>query len=547
MLAIGLAAAVFIALSVQQAWTDAPTYDEPTYVVSGLLGWTKHDVRVTRQHPPLAKQLAALPILLLHPSIPLDPRWRTQRERPIDAAFVRAARRRGQLRQIFFVARLVSIAEGVAAGLLIAVLARRLFGPGAETLPALLWFLNPFTIGLSHVVGIDLPFTVTVLATALATAAARERPTTRRLVVVGLCAGLSLLTRLTGVFVVPAAAAAVMATPGERRMRRGVLVVAVAWATLAFVYAALAPTRALSEVFGTVGNLVVPRDWRAGAGYLLHVGSIPGPAFVLGRFHVGRWPLFWPASVLVKLPPLTVPAMVAATLAWWRCDRAVRRHASWVVGVPAVVLAAFTVQQQRPIGLRYLLATIALLFVATGAIAARRCLVSVVVGVAGLVSVATTPSLAWTSPLVRRPAYEIASDSNLDWGQGYYALRGWAAGKEPWVSYFGGAGLDVASIPGARRLGRGPSGVHGWVAVSASDLFVYRRRDLAWLRPLCVHQVLARTILVYEIDERGAPTGCGQVAPPAVPTRLKTRVTSRSRTSANAGSSAVHVASTGSR
>lgn len=284
---------------------------------------------------------------------------------------------------------------------------------------------------------------------------------------------------------------------------------AVAWATLSGGYAALAPTRAISGVLGTVGNLVIPRDWRAGVRYLLHAGSIPGPAFVLGRFHVGRWPLFWPASVLAKLPPLTVAAMVAAPFAWMRRDRSVRSNVWWIVGIPAVVLASFTVQQQRPIGLRYLLATIALVFVATGAISTRRSLVAVIAGGAGLAAIVTTPSLAWTSPIIRRPPYEIAADSNLDWGQGYYALRSWAAGRDPWVSYFGGAGLDVADVPGARRLGRGPAGVRGWVAVSASDLFVYRRDDLAWLRSRCVHEVLVRTILVFEIDARGRATGCG--------------------------------------
>jgi hypothetical protein len=216
-----------------------------------------------------------------------------------------------------------------------------------------------------------------------------------------------------------------------------------------------------------------------------------------------------------------------------------------------MVLGAFTLQQERPIGLRYLLATIALWFVCSGALVrllprnAWR-VAAVAVGAGGLVAASVTPSLAWTSPLAGR-GYESVADSNLDWGQGFYALQAWSKNKDPWVSYFGGAGLDVSEIPGAKALGRDDAGVRGWVAVSASNLYDYRRADLAWLRSRCPDQVLARTILVYDLDGRSSATTCGQASETSVPTRRNTLVTPRSSTSLNSGSVAVHVASIGRR
>jgi len=466
-------------------------------------------------------------VLATHTTIPLERGWRTRSERHLANAFMHAQESNGDLRRVFFLARLATVLEGAAVGWLIALLAIRLFGPGAETLPALLWFLNPFSIGLSHIVGIDLPFTLTVLVTALAVTWARDRPSLRRCAVVGVCGGLSVLTRLTGVFVVPLAALAVAFADQDDRVRRGVVALASSWLTLAGVYLAVAPAAAIDGVLGTVANIAVPPDWRAGSRYLLHVGSMPGPAFILGRFHVGRWLFFWPASLLVKLPPLTLLVLVVSPLLWWRLSVRSRREALWVLVLPALVLGVFTIQQQRPIGLRYLLATIALGIVCTGALAIAlqpraRQLVTAAVAAGGLAAVLTGPALAWTSPLVGR-GYTVAADSNLDWGQGFSALQRWAVGKRPWVSYFGGAGLDVQELPGARKLGRGPAGVRGWTAVSASDLYVYRRDDLAWLRDRCPVRVLAKTILIYDIEP--GTTSCAHESGSVALTRWYTRVT----------------------
>jgi hypothetical protein len=109
-----------------------------------------------------------------------------------------------------------------------------------------------------------------------------------------------------------------------------------------------------------------------------------------------------------------------------------------VVGLPAVAHILFTVQQQRPIGLRYLTPALALGIAAAAPIVtvlagiARRAVVAVAVGGALAASLAA-PSLAWTNPLFGL-GYQAATDSNLDWGQSYHALRRWSAGHHPRVS-----------------------------------------------------------------------------------------------------------------
>ena len=226
---------------------------------------------------------------------------------------------------------------------------------------------------------------------------------------------------------------------------------------------------------------------------------------MLGQPAEGRSLLFWPGSLLVKLPPLTLLALVVGPFSWIRLSSAVRREAAWCVGLPALAHAVFTALQQRPIGLRYLLPVLALWCVAAAPIVnvlrgvGRRAVVAVVLA-GGLVAALATPALSWTDPLLG-PGYQVATDSNLDWGQSYPALQKWSEGRRPWVAFFGSAGLGVDTLPGARDLARAPEHLTGWVAVSASNLTAYQRDELSWLRAYCPVDVLDASILVYHFTK----------------------------------------------
>jgi hypothetical protein len=551
---ICLVAVLFAGSSLRQAWTDGPTFDEANDLASSLAALTRHDLRANPQHPPLFRTVAAIPVLFLDPTIPDGAAWDRASGHDLAVQFMHHEVASGHLQRDLFAARVVPVLEAVAIAWLLALLAGRLLGGAAGVFSAVLWLVNPLVIGLGHVDGIDLSATLTTVLTALAVLAARRDPTRRRVALVGLCGGLAILTRLTGVLVVLLAAAAVAAAGWRGARRRPLLdaslVVAVAWATAMVVYAALSPVdigsagHGVAAVVGTVGHVVVPPAWLRGTEHLWRVGSTPGPAFVLGEAHTGRWLWFWPASLVVKLPPTTLAVLVAGPLAWVRLPRAVRREAAWVVALPALALTLFTVQQQRPIGLRYLLPALALWIVAAAPIvvvlgrrAARTVVALAVAG--GLAASLVTPSLASTNPLLG-PGYRVATDSNLDWGQSYPALRRWSPSHHPWVAYFGAPGLGVDTLPGARDLADAPADLTGWVAVSASLLTAYDRDELGWLRAYCPVAVIARTVLVYRFTtppERARP---GPEAPRGPCAGSTSRLASRS----NSPDAAAHAGGT---
>src|ERR1700759_1681495 len=165
LLTLVLLAAGFLGLGVAEAWSDAPTFDEPVYVSAGLAGILHHDVTLNDEHPPLPKALAALPVLFTHPVIPPNGSWSGNDEQAYAARFLSAQLRACDVGPVTFASRLVPLAETVGVAFVLFTLATELFGSAlAGLLAGALWLASPFVLGIGHLDGVDIPF---ALATAL--------------------------------------------------------------------------------------------------------------------------------------------------------------------------------------------------------------------------------------------------------------------------------------------------------------------------------------------------------------------------------------------
>jgi hypothetical protein len=279
----------------------------------------------------------------------------------------------------------------------------------------------------------------------------------------------------------------------------------------------------------------VPRPYLDGIRFLSVHDASGSAAYIAGIAYTGgRW-WYWPLSLVIKWPEAGLLLLVAGAIGCRWLPRDLRRRAGAALGAPAVLLTAFTLVMPKDVGLRYLFPVLALGAAAAGSglVAAGTALrgegrragagraagaVTAVLLVVALVSTAASfpDSIAWTAwPF--RPNYAVATDSNVDWGQGLYALRSWSAGRDPWVGYFGPRGITTADIPGARPLlGTAPDRISGWVAVSVSTLNSANRSAVSWLRGWCPVAILAGSILIYHF--RQSPSA--SPAPPARPAPL---------------------------
>ena len=514
---------LFLGAGLYEAWADAPTFDEPVYVAAGLQAVLHHDLVINDEHPPLAKVIAALPVLLVRPVVPANTAPNANGERAYSAKFLRAQEQAGTLRAVTFASRLATLLEALGLAALLFLLGRRLFGSMAGTQAASLWLLSPFVLGLSHLDAVDPAFAVAVVGWSWAMLRWTDRPTTRRAVVVGLLSAAAALTDVTGMLIAGIGVVVMLAYGWSRLPRRGagqcLVVAAVCWAAIWLVYILLDP-RVVTDP-----TIVLPSPYLQGISYLAHQDTQPGPGYLLGvAWTGGRW-WYWPGSLLVKTVPTTLLVLVLGPIGWRTVDRSTRRRALAVLAAPAVVLLAFDMTTPRDIGLRYLLPVIALWLVAASSVVRYGRKVGPGLGVlailvAGAFTVASLPaSLAWAAPPFG-PAYRSVTNSDVDWGQGLYQLQRWSRGKDPWVAYFGPRGLGTSPVSGAKPLlGTAPGRVTGWVAVSATDLTSAERRSLRWLRAYCPVGDLGGSILLYRFREPPSgsvgPTRPAARCPPA--------------------------------
>jgi hypothetical protein len=463
--------------------------------------------------------------LAAHPVIPNGQSWRSGYSEGYAREVVVAQSRAGKLQSVTFLGRLVPLAEGVAVTLLAYALAKRLFGRAAGLLAATVWLTLPLTLGLSHLNGVDVPFTLTTLVLALAVLRYVRGPTTRAAILVGLACGVGLTVNLTALVLVPTSAAVVLFVGSRhlaRALRHVLLIGAGSWAVVWLFYRLVSP---LPEVRHTepvpAGSIPLvarlarlipwPPEYDYGISKQALIAAKPGRAYLLGQAWEGaRW-WFWPGSALVKLPASALIIVLVGLVCWRKLPRRTVFEGALVLGVPAVALTAFIVPQPRQLGFRYLLPVITLAVVAgspavrlaTKAVAGRVALALLLAAQLFWLWESAPRSLAWTAPPFR-PGYQVAADSNLDWGQDLNRLREWVRHHPDAVVYYFGT-VDPRSVLGPSRsfsgtVRRGRLRA-GWYAVSASHLTDWSSKSLAWLRAYCPVGVVGDSILIYRFRE----------------------------------------------
>src|SRR5262249_20980707 len=104
------------------------TTDESVHLAAGFSYWQTRDFRMNPEHPPLAKLIAALPLMFIHPKFDTNNEaWKTGAEYPFGFTFLY----QNDADRLLFWSRTAMV--GLAAiGLIVTFLwARDLFGPAA--------------------------------------------------------------------------------------------------------------------------------------------------------------------------------------------------------------------------------------------------------------------------------------------------------------------------------------------------------------------------------------------------------------------------------
>lgn len=515
-----------------QAWRDAPTWDEGIYLASGVSTLVHREIAINLEHPPLAKVVAAAPALAAGPEVPITDAWRAHDQFAYTDDFLGAQGGVSEIRRLTFLARILPLAGGVLVAVLLYALGVRLLSRRAGLLAAALWLTMPFTLGLAHLNSLDTAFTLVTIVAAWTLVRYLDRPGWTTAAAVGAVCGAALLTRHTGLVLVPAVVVGLVIgawrVSSWRAFGHAALVLVIAWTSVWAVYRGLVPDPGAVPAHDEILTLVLdtperptlparivtalpwPAEYESGLNYLSRVSAPPAPAFLLGEAWTGRTWWYWPGAMLVKLVPTTLLLLLVGLLGWRHVAPDRRRVAALALGLPALALAGFTALQPRQIGLRYLLPVLALWLVGAAALTSmgRDRIVAAAAGVvvavqAVALAVSHPHSLAWTVPPFR-PAYRWVADANLDWNQDLWRLADWAEGKEPWVAVVPAPGLGLHLVPGARHLlDQDPAQIEpgDHVAVFGSILTTYKREELSWLRAHCPVGDIGGSIVLYRFEE----------------------------------------------
>ena len=543
--------AYLCAVQLFAAWRESNIGDEPLELAAGYSYLKTGDFRMNPEHPPLAKILAALPLLALHPSLPLDSVYWTRAD---EAGFgYRFFEQNSRLIDTLLLsARLMSIFLTACLGFAIVLWTRNAFGPGAAILALALYAFDPTVTAHGHYVKNDLPVTLFCFLAAIAWCAFLTRPGLRRLALAGVALGLAVATKFSALFLLPVLAIlyAIRWWQGQKglSLRHGIgallAAVALAAGVVFLLYAALAWSHGvrLGGIDARVCHDLLDRDQsRAMArlvsrgmprvhpfieGLLVYVDhdTVGHQSYLLGMRGTEGWWYYFPVAFAVKTPAATLVLLALAGLLLlrriWRArirSVALASFPWFAAFVPAAIFCACSMRSHLNIGIRHLLPIWPFVFILAAAAVTRvrfryrtAVLALLVAGLAAESLFICPHYLAFFNVLAGGPANgpAILADSNIDWGQDAKNLAAWLNAhrvSQVCLDYWGTADIG--------RLGvRGPSLPATWEtdrratldcvgAISTNILYdaFSNPQQHAWLRALRPVARIGYSIYIYDL------------------------------------------------
>ncbi len=390
-----------------------------------------------------------------------------------------------------------SMVFALAAALLIAAWAARLFGPVGGLVGLWLAVFDPTLLAHGKQVTSDVAVAVFTVAAVYAYSRWRDRLTGWALVACALATAGAILSKFSGLLLVPILALLVTvdlarawragARPNTKTLTRA-LALGAAFALIVIVainaaylfrgtFRSATDYQWKSETFRrhatAAGPIPLPRVFVQGLDYSSYLQENPDEArgynYVLGELNRdGRWYAF-PLMVLLKTP---LAVLVLAGLGM-RSPAAAGTGAR--LGIPfAAVMLFFSLAVDPQLGIRYVLPALPFLTLAAARGAAdlrgrRRWLVPLLLGWQAVSTLSYLPHFVpYFNELIGRRvnAYRFLADSNLDWEDHSY-----------WIERFQrrNPAMPIAVDPPAPRP--------GWILVGANELVgVFEPEKYRWLR-----------------------------------------------------------------
>jgi hypothetical protein len=463
-LAFGVCVVLWAAF-LAQGWgfirANAQSHDEAVHLTAGYSYLDTHDFRINPEHPPLLKELAALPIYLYHhlPFRPAAHLWGQSTAETEKWAISRDFLYHSSVpyEELLTLGRLPGLVMGSLVVALVGWWSYRLWGPGAAVLGTALAAFEPNLVTNACLITTDMGSALFIF---LAMYLFWEYGNTRSallLVGAGVVTGLALASKLTGLLLFGMGGVILVAHvllrnsplfPSEKEFVAPNRALRLKQASLiALVVAALAAVTILFPYYFQGWE-----RWWYGFRWQTTKGAFGHHAFFLGEYSDKGWLLYFPVAFLIKTP---VPSLVliAASLLLFRMGTPLRLRDALFLLVPVGIFLALMIPAKINIGVRYLTPIYPFLFVCAARLATlsfpRPWLAPLLLGVPVLLTAASSlrqapHQLAYFNELIGGPDHgdRYLADTNIDWGQDLKGLKEYMDREGlpmVYLSYFGTA------------------------------------------------------------------------------------------------------------
>jgi hypothetical protein len=488
----GLLLVLMAGLQIWSAIKESQVWDEGFELGSGYTYLKTGRLRFNLEQPPLAKLLAALPLLYLNPRLPVeDASWINKQDYEFGFAFM--YHNRVPAGTMLMAARSVIILLTVALGLLVGSWTRRRFGEGPALLAVAMVAFDPNILAHGHYATTDLGATFFILAACIAWDAFLGSRRKLHLMIAGILLGFAIGTKFSALMLLPVFTILYLARWWQQKKLfsfshfiRSLLVVgSIGYLALVAVYLPEAkyfvPSWAIKRPGPPVYTVI---NCKNPAGDLLcrvgHLASLQWnslyqglsnfaqhnagghPAYLLGQISQNGWWYYFPVVFLVKTPTADLVLfgfLMAAGLAMWLRNRSRKMYKvgpSWAtVAIPALIYFGMSMTSRIDLGVRHLLPFYPFFFIAlaVGFFTLMqthwpRRIAPLLIGIIFLLageSLAAFPNYLSFFNLVsggtgEGPRYLL--DSNIDWGQDLKKLKAYMnvhPAPQYCLEYFGAA------------------------------------------------------------------------------------------------------------
>lgn len=473
--------AVLLYASVRQ---ESQTFDESTHLYAGFEYWKHADFGVNPEHPPLAKMLAALPLLSMGLKEPAHfPFPYFKMDDIVDSSHFLYG---GDADAILLRGRMVLALFCLGLAWLVYLAAGEIFGSLAGLIALGLFVFEPVVLANGALVTTDMPLTCLFFATFYAFYRFLKRPTFARLALCAVAAGLAMAVKHSGALVLPILLLLGLAdyiahrfpsralpddTQQPRHLKLAPLAGALAviglvawgllWTVYGFRYAARPGQSGMIPTFAQYAGGLTPMKNSAitflAQHHLFPEAYLYGwtdilqratdqPAMVFGHiFAAGQW-FFFPGVFLIKSTLTLMILLLLVPLA----GVFERRRELLFFTIPVVFFMGVSIASMLNLGVRHILPIYPFCIVLAGAAAATlaarsmagRLVIGALLAFMAVSSLHAFPDyLAYSNEAFGGPAntWKMVADANDDWGQGLKWTKSYIdqhPTSDCWFDYF---------------------------------------------------------------------------------------------------------------